>query len=332
MVRQLIKVFGLVQMSLLLSLFATNSYAQAPWSQYNYTSKNVNIYHQKRGQRFDLSRHINIRAGEYLDDIKLVVSSRYNYGQLALIKNGELVASNNKLSPELSVVSLPFKQVIRRGDKFEIVTTEEVHISNVGATFEVVRGGQQGQDSFYRQNNSQGQRDGRYIGDAGDYNPNRYDRGQAQSPRDFDMSLIRNCEWSSFQPQFVAGLNKPTQQTRTLKSGRGCRESETRAMPNCYKYRITNTGGVTGVRFLGASSDKKQNFVRSDQSSNGTVCLKKGKSSITVMKLDNPNMQTRLILAPLNSNKATFDQTFAAGDQGDQFLSRWYRKNFTLNH
>jgi len=85
MVRQLIKVCGLVQVGLLLSLFASNSQAQAPWSQYNYTSKNVNIYHQKRGQRFDLSRHINIRAGEYLDDIKLVVSSRYNYGQLALI-------------------------------------------------------------------------------------------------------------------------------------------------------------------------------------------------------------------------------------------------------
>jgi len=331
MVRQLIKVYGLAQIGLLLCLLASNSHAQAPWSEYNYTSKNVNIYHQKRGQRFDVSRHINIREGEYLDDIKLVVSSRYNYGQLALIKNGELVASNNELSPKLSVVSLPFKQVIRRGDKFEVVTTEEVYISNVGATFEVPNTAHRSEGSIYGQNNSKEGYRGRYVAGYKDhYNGNKYD--QPHSPREFDMSLIRNCEWSSFQPQFAPGLDKPVQQTRSLKSGRGCRQSETRAMPYCYNYAIQSNGGVTGVRFFGASSDKKQNFVRSDERSNGTVCLSKGKSSITIMKLDNSNMQTRLILAPLGSNKAIFDQTFAAGDQGDQFLSRWYRKGFSLNH
>jgi len=306
MVRQLIKVCGLVQVGLLLSLFATSSYAQAPWSQYDYTSKNVKIYHQQRGQRFDVSQYLSVPAGEYLEAIKLVVSSRYNHGQLALIKNGELVASNTNLSPKIKHVNLPYNNVIRRGDKFEIVTTEEVYISNVGATFEVV---------------------GRAANNIGSLKP------QIQPvPGKFDINLVRNCKWSEFQPKFVAGIGKPITQVRKLTSGTDCNPTQTRGIPNCYKYTIVNNGGVTGVRFTGASSDKNQNFIRSDQNPSGNVCLSKGKSTVTIMKLDNSNMQSRVILKPARADKTKFDKTFVAGDVGDQFLSRWYRKNFEINN
>lgn len=274
--------------------FITN--AAAPWAKQTYISKDINIHHNQRGQSLQVSDHLSLQPGDYVEYLVVIAASKRGNGQMALLRNGERIAVESKINRTIDVLKFPLKTVLRRGETLEIITAEDIQISSIGAVVEIVAG---------------------------------FAQPLPATPN--PIRLDGNCQWSDFHPQFQAGLNVPTMQSRKSQNGHyRCQNEEKRAMTNCYSYSLTATNATVGARFHGASTNNKKNHIRTINNTAGNVCLDPNESKITLQKLLNVDGITRLVLTEINSGNIVFDETFGKSDKGDLFLNSWYRKDYQL--